>query len=136
MCACDCVTNNLVQTTATANTITNSQAHTHTVCNMCVCLPMTAAAVPAYCVVKCSRLLHGASSALSECPAAWHLPILLSSFPPPLLYLLLCRRATFFTFLAAYTKQAGNISVINIGLVAHSLLLLLLGQLVAQARPE
>lgn len=39
-------------------------------------------------------------------------------FPPSLFHLLLCRRATFFTFLAAFTKQAGNISVINIGLAA------------------
>lgn len=72
---------------------------------------MTAAAVPAYCVVKCSRLLHGASSALSECPAAWPLPILLSSFAPSLFHLFLCRRATFFTFLAAYTKHKQAISV-------------------------
>lgn len=80
---------------------------------MCVCLWQQ----PAYCVVKCNRLLHGASSALSECPAAW-LSLSRSLFPPSLFHLLLCRRATFFTFLAAFTKQAGNISVINIGLAA------------------
>lgn len=82
-----------------------------------MCLPMTAAAAPAYCVVKCNRLLHGASSTLSECPAACF-SLSPTLFPPSLFHLLLCRRATFFTFLAAFTKQAGNISVINIGLAA------------------
>lgn len=89
----------------------NKHRHTHAECNICVCLWQ-----------QQQRQLIALLNVTAFCTAPPpHLASVLlppTLFPPSLFHLLLCRCATFFTFLAAFTKQAGNISVINIGLAA------------------